>query len=252
MKAINFLYQRNYGLLVLAGLSMILLTTGKDLFHAYFKGYHFYLSESMLFGTYWWLFIPGLIVYKRLIKKSNSVGHLLLSIGVSILHIILFGILVHLISWFVFEHTFGFIRVFTESFVDNGIACFLVYGGATLYYTKFAKRDNEKLIEKKDEIRVKHKGRVVLLSRQDILYVTTDRPYLALFTEKKKYLYFSSLKSFTQRYLDEDFIQIHKSTIVNTNFIKSFESRKNGDYNVLLNDGTKLKASRTYNSYFRD
>ena len=43
----------------------------------------------------------------------------------------------------------------------------------------------------------------------------------------------------------EKFLRIHRSTIVNIDRIKELHPHFNGDYVVLLHDGTELKLSRS-------
>ena len=49
----------------------------------------------------------------------------------------------------------------------------------------------------------------------------------------------------------DQFIRIHKSTIVNIQQIASFRSRQNGDYDIVLKDQTLLRLSRNYASDFK-
>lgn len=55
----------------------------------------------------------------------------------------------------------------------------------------------------------------------------------------------NSLKHIIKR-LPENFKRIHKSTIVNVDYISEFKSRGNGDYDVIMNDGSVLRLSRNY------
>ena len=51
-----------------------------------------------------------------------------------------------------------------------------------------------------------------------------------------------------ERVLDERFVRIHRSTIVNLDRVAEFQRLFHGDFAVLLTDGTDLKLSRTYRS----
>jgi two-component system LytT family response regulator len=46
------------------------------------------------------------------------------------------------------------------------------------------------------------------------------------------------------------FARIHRSTIVNLDHVKEFQPWFSGEMVVLMNDGTKLKLSRTYRQEF--
>lgn len=252
-KPVKAIYlSRNNGLyLWLATLfSLALLMVGKDLLHAYLRDSSFYLSESLLFGLFWLLFVPNALLIGKLSKKTNRLLSLLYSVSVSLLHIFLFSLLVFGISASFFYHTFGFFSVLINTLGDNGLSCLLVYTTISLL-VPFVKESTQHSKEISGKIKVPHQGEVIMLSTEDIIYITTERPYLAIITKEKKYLHSSSLKNFQRRYLSADFIRIHKSTIVRRDGIKSFRSRKNGDFDVLMINGATLRASRTYNTYFK-
>ena len=46
----------------------ILLILGKDMLHAVVADYDFYFSESLLFGSFWLLFIPFIVLNYRVLK----------------------------------------------------------------------------------------------------------------------------------------------------------------------------------------
>lgn len=48
------------------------------------------------------------------------------------------------------------------------------------------------------------------------------------------------------------FVRVHKSTIVNLEKVSSFKSRLNGDYDLLLKNGTIVRLSRTYAANFKN
>lgn len=52
-----------------------------------------------------------------------------------------------------------------------------------------------------------------------ILYVESDRNYITVNTKHKKLSYIDSLKNWSVKLSEENFIQVHKSYIVNTNYI---------------------------------
>jgi two-component system LytT family response regulator len=51
--------------------------------------------------------------------------------------------------------------------------------------------------------------------------------------------------------LDRRFLRIHRSIIVNTERIKELHPYFNGEYSVVLVDGTQLKSSRGYRERLR-
>jgi two-component system LytT family response regulator len=50
----------------------------------------------------------------------------------------------------------------------------------------------------------------------------------------------------------QQFVRIHRSSIVNVEKIKNLRSNESGDYDVFLSTGIKLKLSRTYRDHFQN
>ena len=245
------LKNRNGALIIplfLLGITLLLIC--KDLFHCFVMDYNFYITESLLFGLLWLLFVPFLILSWRFSKKFGKNISLISPLFFSIFHIAIFSVLVFLISALFFNHTFNFLRIFSDTLADYGLSCLLIYGLSIFIDTKFptSKIDELNNLEK---IRVEFKNGIKLLAHEDILYVRTERPYIALVTKERTYLHNSTLKDFIEKVPKDIFIQIHRSTIINTAHICSYKSRKNGDYDVkMLNEDT-LRASRNFNEFFK-
>jgi len=237
-------------IILLSLLGTTLLFLCKDLFHSFVMNYNFYLSESLLFNSFWLLFVPFLILSWKRLKKISRIVKLISSLFLSIFHIAIFSAIVFLISTLFFNHTFNFIKIFSDTLADYGFACLLIYGLSTFIDPKYP----ETLIDEQEDlekIRVEFKNGVKLLAHEDILYVRTERPYIALITEERTYLLNSSLKDFMKKMPKGVFVQIHKSTIINTNHIYSYKSRKNGDYDVTMLNKDILRASRNFNDFFK-
>jgi two-component system, LytTR family, response regulator len=95
----------------------------------------------------------------------------------------------------------------------------------------------------------------VLVHIADIVSIQAATPYVALHTKTGKHLYSASLKEMIAL-LDgheygNEFVRIHKSTIVNIKHVVQYISRLNGDYDVTLADGSVVRMSRNYSSVFK-
>jgi DNA-binding LytR/AlgR family response regulator len=150
-----------------------------------------------------------------------------------------------------FSHTFEISQTFKNTTSEYGIVCLIIYGFISFPFFKNQKSlkeiENQKV---SDRIKVAHQNKIVILEYKDILYVKAEKPYIAIVTKEKTYLHNSSLKSFITEQ-SKYFIQIHKSIIVNTDYIVSYSSRKNGDYDILLKNQHIVRASRSFNSNFK-
>lgn len=108
------------------------------------------------------------------------------------------------------------------------------------FFQQFAQPDYPEIITVKDG------GRIQLLKTADLMYIEAEGNYICLQTEKSKHLLYETLSGFEQKLNPRTFVRIHRSTIVNINFIKEIQSHFNGDYSVLLKNTQVLRMSRNY------
>ncbi|MCH2033724.1 MAG: LytTR family DNA-binding domain-containing protein [Tenacibaculum sp.] len=78
---------------------------------------------------------------------------------------------------------------------------------------------------------------------EDILFIESDRNYLTFVTPNKKYVFIDSLKNWNSK-LTDNFVQIHKSYIVNLNHIDRISGN---EVNI---DSQKIPIGRTFKSEF--
>lgn len=236
--------------LVMAGLLILVLT--KDLLEATLEGYSFYWYESLLFGSFWVLFIPLLLLNAWIAFYKEPRLYLVYTLLFTLLHLLLFASTVAILSSLFLENTFGIWDVLRGSGPENGAIALLVYGLGN-FFIKIYQEHSSKKIEYSAEpssIRVSKAGRHIVLPPKSILCVRSESPYIALITDEGTYLHTASLQSFLEKYALPQFIRIHKSSIVNTDYVKSYVSRGNGDYDVTLEDGSELRLSRNYAKEF--
>ena len=82
--------------------------------------------------------------------------------------------------------------------------------------------------------------------QDEIEWITAQTPYVALQVNGKSLLHQISLTKILTQLNQKYFVRIHRSAIVNLRYIKSLNSRSNGDYDLLLFDGSTLRLSRNY------
>ncbi|MBT5704754.1 MAG: response regulator transcription factor [Verrucomicrobia bacterium] len=102
-----------------------------------------------------------------------------------------------------------------------------------------------------DRIIVKDGGRVLFIDPTQVRYFEASGNYVALHLSGKTHLLHETLNKMEQRLASSQYLRIHRSTIVNLNFLKELQPHFNGEYIVILNDETRLKMSRTYSSKAR-
>jgi len=101
-------------------------------------------------------------------------------------------------------------------------------------------------------VKALHKDKTVLISVRDIIYFQSGNKYTSVFSKNGEFLLRRSLKELLPRLDPDKFWQIHRGTIVNAEFIDSFESDTQGRYIVYLKQDKKpLIASRSYSDVFK-
>lgn len=93
---------------------------------------------------------------------------------------------------------------------------------------------------------VKTGGKVLFLRAGDVEWVEAAGNYVKLHVGGEAYLFRESMKNMESRLDCEQFVRIHRSAIVNLDRIRELQPWFHGEYVVILQDGTKLMASRVF------
>ena len=104
---------------------------------------------------------------------------------------------------------------------------------------KSQRRRNGRLI-------VKTGGKVLFLRSHDVEWVEAAGNYVRLHVGGESYLYRESMKNMETRLDGDQFVRIHRSAIVNLDRIRELQPWFHGEYVVILQDGTRLMASRVF------
>jgi len=94
-----------------------------------------------------------------------------------------------------------------------------------------------------ERISVKTGQKLDLLNLDDIMYFQSNGDYVSIYSKEKVYLKEETMKYFESNLPPKQFIRIHRSYIVNVNFINSIENYKKNQFIVKLKNGYELKAS---------
>ena len=97
-----------------------------------------------------------------------------------------------------------------------------------------------------DRLVIKAGGRVLFLKTSEVDYVEAAGNYLNLHVGKDSHLIRETMQNLEAKLDPEQFLRIHRSTIVNIERIKEFQPWFGGEYVVILRDGKRLTLSRTY------
>jgi two-component system LytT family response regulator len=98
-----------------------------------------------------------------------------------------------------------------------------------------------------DRIVVRETGRVFFVEVADIGWLEAEGNYVALHVvDGKTHLVHETLSNLEARLDASRFVRIHRSTVVRVDRIKELLPHFNGEYVVVLKDGTRLKLSRSF------
>jgi two-component system LytT family response regulator len=97
-----------------------------------------------------------------------------------------------------------------------------------------------------DRILVKSSGEIFFLKAEEIDWIEAEGDYMVFHVAGKTHLLRETMARLEARLDPKRFIRIHRSTIVNVDRVKKLTPSFVGEYAVVLNDGTKLKLSRSY------
>lgn len=93
---------------------------------------------------------------------------------------------------------------------------------------------------------VKDQGRFMLLRPAEVDWITAAGDYVQLHTNGRTFLVRSTLSELEESLQSNDFVRIHRSTIVNLDRVQEITALAQGDYAVRLKNGTRLRMSRAY------
>ncbi|MGB8191923.1 MAG: LytTR family DNA-binding domain-containing protein [Chitinophagaceae bacterium] len=89
-------------------------------------------------------------------------------------------------------------------------------------------------------------SRTDLIPINDVQYFQAEGAYVQIVTATKTYLLNQPIYELESSLDPSCFTRVHRSVIVNISCIKSIQSLLNGDHELILSNGKKIRASRTY------
>ena len=287
------------------------LTIFQDLIESYRNGYAFYFSESLLFKTTWFLFIPILAIMILVLRDEweTSIGKtFLLAVIPVIVHFMAAPLIALFFSIMFYGGRYDLYKFYSFALGHDIHKLVIIYAGVVIgykYILKYSQTPNytrtqisgshqrcEMVTTNREEDRSETEGRAnsepcsiatrqgdaqkllngaiqyknstlhklvinngkdnTIVPVEDITRITAATPYVFVHTDCKKHLHAVTLKSITAVLDPNRFIRVHKSTLVNISKVKSYKSRLNGDYDIELCNGEKVRLSRTFAPHFKD
>lgn len=223
----------------------------------------FYFTESFLFSSFWWIFIPLLVLQHHFSHQYKSMtATIWLMILPMLLHFFAYPAVVWLLSTVFYNHSFTYRQTLIYELELYSFILMITYT-LPLVLSRLIKQQylpqpaaNQLAISLPltgsiSSLLVSDGKKKILIQTADIFYITASSPYIQIHLDHKKYLHNQSLKSILLQLGEDCFIRIHKSCIVNIKMVTAYTSRQNGDYDITLTNGTQLRLSRNYAALFR-
>ena len=98
---------------------------------------------------------------------------------------------------------------------------------------------------------IKEKGDRTEVFVDDVILMEADGNYIRLVTPAKTYLYRFSMNNLEKDLNPEQFIRIHRATILNKNAIKTYKYLGNNEYEFLMTNSYRVTSSRRFKSIIR-
>lgn len=89
-------------------------------------------------------------------------------------------------------------------------------------------------------------GKILIIRVTDVDWIEAAANYVRVHIGQKQFLVRETMTNLETRLDPDKFLRIHRSIIVRKDRIKELEPLFQGDYSVVLNDGTRLTSSRGY------
>ena len=148
------------------------------------------------------------------------------------------------IAYIPFAPTIPFCLLFGIPFVVSSADC----GRHFITNRKFHRPEAEKAAplpqeESIDRITVKDGSRIHIIKVEDLLYIQACGDYATLVTSDGEYIKEQTMKNFETHLPADNFVRIHRSSIVNVTQISRVEQYGKETYQVTLKSGVKLRVS---------
>jgi two-component system, LytTR family, response regulator len=93
---------------------------------------------------------------------------------------------------------------------------------------------------------VRSSGRLVFLDVHEVIWIEASDNYVVFHTRTGNHVVRITMSAL-QNSLDPNvFVRIHRSTILNIEYVRELRAIAHGDYGVVLRDGTELTMTRSY------
>ncbi len=94
-------------------------------------------------------------------------------------------------------------------------------------------------------VAVKSQDRTFMIPVENIQWIESAANYVRVYHDESHHLIRETLGGLEEKLDPENFIRIHRSTLINLNHLKEFQPMFKGEYVAILKNGQRLKMSRS-------
>jgi two-component system LytT family response regulator len=104
---------------------------------------------------------------------------------------------------------------------------------------------NDKKIEFLERVVIKDGAKISIVPVEKIKWIEAQDDYVMINSELGRFLKQKTMKFFENHLNENSFIRIHRSYIINVDFIQHLEQSGKDSYQIILKNGKQLPVSRT-------
>jgi two-component system LytT family response regulator len=93
---------------------------------------------------------------------------------------------------------------------------------------------------------VRSRDRIYFVDAEDVQWIESEGDYVALHDGEDTHLVRKTMKRLEQQLDSSRFLRVHRSYIVNVDYIEELRPLDHGTYQIRMASGTPLKTSRSY------
>jgi len=98
----------------------------------------------------------------------------------------------------------------------------------------------------------KSRGRILFLPVSEIRWIGAEENYVRICTQSETHLLRETMSRLEERLDPQVFLRVHRSSIVNLQYVKEVRTDADGECLVMLVNGQKVAMSRSYRSRIQD
>ncbi len=110
----------------------------------------------------------------------------------------------------------------------------------------------QRLPQQLDRILVRDRGHIFPVNINHIAYLKSDAKYTALYVDGKTFLVRLGISELAERLDPLRFVRIHRSVIVNLDYVESMKTDEQSQLQLQMRDGSVLVANRESSKMLRD